>query len=230
MLEIKQYFVSSHARCHKPMVQLIERYRLQNKTVLSVGAAFGHQEYCFHEYGCSLTLCDIDEGHTIEPYLKTLKEGDLTFALGDARDLDAGKFDVVFFSGFTPNELENRHKSKIRRFIGRQAWHDRPFIDVVIGIVDRSLAKGGFLIYQSYGSHVDARRPEYIQAVKKQLQSLDIKLVDVYYYESHPHVHLIVGLRADNVPEFSHEITAFHGRGQQTGKAIRSSYLFMQTL
>lgn len=221
--DIRPYFDRNHALSHEPMTQLIKRYGLQKKTVLSVGASFGYQEYCFYENGCALTLCDMDEGSTIEPRLKTLKAGDLAYALGDVRELDAGKFDAVFFSGFTPNELRNRHQGKLQRFLGKPIWHDAPFHDIVIDAVDKSLAKDGLFIFQSYASDVDASKPEYVSAVKRQLAPLGIGLVDLYYYETRPHVHLIIAARG-KAPELqSGEITAFHGRGEQAG-AVKKSY------
>lgn len=235
--EMKQYFDTNHARCHEPMSQLIRRYNLQNKSVLSVGSASGYQEYCFYENGCSLTLCDIDEHHEIEPYLNTLKSRDdgLTFALGDARYLDSSKkFDIVFFSGFTPNELRNIYSTDIRRkmhnrypfirrFIDKPIWYKKPLMELVIEIVDNTLSpNGGLFIFQSYTSDTNASHPEFVAAVKNQLKSLGVMLLDVYYYENHPHVHLLVGIRSTNVPRFEHEITAFHGRGIQAGSVKKS--------
>lgn len=225
--DFKEYFDKTHALCHEPMSQLVRRYNLQGKSMLSVGTSFGIQEYCLYEHGCSLVLCDIDEGHGIEPYLQKLPaaaENYLTFVLGDARELDLqNKLDAVFFSGFTPNELRNAKiygaSNRVNRKLLR-GWptQEKPFDDTVIAITDRVVKDGGLLIYQSYGSGVDARDRHYVQGIRNQLGEIGMQVAAVYYFDSYPSVHLVMAVRGDALEylkqvEKNPEITMFHGRG-----------------
>src|SRR5689334_12153240 len=48
------------ARCEEPIKQLIARYDLAGKSVLSIGAGEGFEEVWFARAGCPLTLIDIN--------------------------------------------------------------------------------------------------------------------------------------------------------------------------
>lgn len=120
------FFASSHTayssdesreRCREPMRQLIERYDLAGKSVVSVGPSGAHEEYWLHEAGSPLTLVDLDEDDTIAPTLATLPEADgptraLTYVIGDAFEWGASQAepaDALYMSGFTPEEVR-RHE------------------------------------------------------------------------------------------------------------------------
>jgi len=70
--------------------QLLKRYDLDHKKVLSVGPGVGIEEYWLYKQGgCALTFVDRDEHRSIEPYLRALppagsNERALTYFVGDA--------------------------------------------------------------------------------------------------------------------------------------------------
>src|SRR3954469_1841944 len=66
--------------------QLIERYDLRGKKVLSLGAGIAREERWLAELGGNeLTVIDIDEHKGIEPFLQSCKEkGTLKYIIGDA--------------------------------------------------------------------------------------------------------------------------------------------------
>ena len=98
-----------------PIQQLVQKYQVKNKKILSIGPAVGSEEYWFWENGNLLTFIDIDQGSVIEPFLKVLpqKTSDcLTYYIGNAYDYGDNKtcerFNIVYCSSFAPDELRRR--------------------------------------------------------------------------------------------------------------------------
>jgi len=98
-----------------PIQQLVQKYQIKNKKILSIGPAVGSEEYWFWDNGNSLTFIDIDQGNVIEPFLKVLpqKTSDcLTYYIGNAYDYSdnkfQGRFDVCYCSSFAPDELRRK--------------------------------------------------------------------------------------------------------------------------
>lgn len=247
--ELRESFDMFYQRCKEPMRELIEKYGLHSKRVLSVGSSLGYEEYSFYENGCILTFCDIDEHKTIEPYLKKLpdagKKNALTYFVGDAGNLInvlEHRFDICYVSSFTPNELRNRYMKRVyrmpylRRFLdktigrlgmdflyrGLWSWpHDKnALIDLVINIADSALDHEGIFVYQSYASGVDARDSRYVNSIRRQLESIGIYLLIVYYFKNYPNIHLVIGFRGQlqDAVKFMNEVrgrkalSVFHGR------------------
>ena len=245
----KELFEKLKELCREPMNQLIKKYNLHSKKVLSIGPGAAFEEYWFYKNGCQLTLLDIDESKSIEPILKKIEQTEegnfLKYIIDDANNYKKylnEKYDVVYFSSFTPNELTNRairHKyqlSIVRRglnplsrktkinFLQKQwTWphNEKPFIDFVMEIMETVLGTGGLVIHQSYASDIDTRSINYIDRVKEQLDSINIRLLAVYYFIDRPHVKLIIGYK-NNLSEAikfatkiknNPEINSFHGRG-----------------
>src|SRR6185437_877334 len=90
------------------MNELIDRYDIRGKSVLSVGAGTAREERQFALAGNDLLLIDIDEQRSLQPTLQEMPEGvGLEYWIGDATEFEqgVGAHDVVYFSGFTPDEI-----------------------------------------------------------------------------------------------------------------------------
>lgn len=97
--------------------QLMTRYALFSKNILSIGSGDGSvEEIWFLKDGHNtVTLFDLDEGSVIEDRLKGLDTGAieknaiaLRFFIGDfmnEANASIGTYDVVYMSGFTPHEI-----------------------------------------------------------------------------------------------------------------------------
>lgn len=75
------------------MMDLIERYEIRNKTVLSIGGGTVSEEYWFWKNGNNrLVVVDIDENGRISPELARMapREDGLVYYVGDATQLFAG--------------------------------------------------------------------------------------------------------------------------------------------
>lgn len=108
---------AARERCRTPMGELIARYGLAGRSVVSVGASGGHEEYWFHAAGCPLTLVDLDEDGALEPHLARLAEHagdgprDLTYVIEDAiawARTGPEPSHLLYLSSFTPEELRRR--------------------------------------------------------------------------------------------------------------------------
>lgn len=261
--EIRSQWLTNSKLCEEPITQLIMRYGIQSKKVLSVGPSYGHEEYWFYNKGgCPLTFVDIDEGHTIENYLKEISltakdkaENLLTYGIGDVKAFSLGnvpKFDVCYFSSFTPDMLKDREiavripKSLVRKAFSRLSrktddsysggpWPENevPFSELTVKVLLNGLRDdGGLLVYQSYGSYIDARTPGYVPAIRKQLLSVGIFMLDLYYFVGYPTVHLFVGFKGSepNMKDYLKEIekkpelTRIHGRAQIEFRGLAKLY------
>ncbi len=172
-------FVRDKEKVRDTMNQLISRFNISGKRILSVGPGLGYEEYWFFKANCRLVFVDIDEYGSLEPYLKTLKpSGDsgacMEYYIGDARDFYAeyrDSFDVCYFSSFTPDELR---RGRIQNsYVGRFSAHpllryplskipyfersfqhtwprkEYPFMGLVISMAQDLLADGGLFVSQS---------------------------------------------------------------------------------
>jgi hypothetical protein len=103
------------SECQKnkdPINQLMEKYHLKNKNVLSIGGGTALEEYWLYRNGCKLTLVDIEKSR--EGYLARLTQvnpadATLTYFVEDASEYlqrhSRPEFDLIYFSGFAPDEI-----------------------------------------------------------------------------------------------------------------------------
>lgn len=133
--------------CEKEMENLINRYGIHNKDILSIGSGTAHEEYWFCVKGDNrLILFDIDESGTIEPKLKTLSTPSLSantaanqpiqYYIGDFTKFKKGfsnQFDILYLSSFTPDELR---RDTIKTAFGKKVKVD-PWKKVIYDILHR---------------------------------------------------------------------------------------------
>jgi len=238
--------VTSRRLCEKAIKQLIKRYNLKGMDVLSIGPGGGHEEYWFGiKGGNRLTFFDIDEHGEIESELKkmaNLPHVDNTnkvidYYIGDFTKCGLAiskKFDLLYLSGFTPNEVRRAHgpiriirrllKFKIFRAINLFAIMREPFHNSMYKAF--SMAKpNGLIIIQSYYGGIDViSRKSYVEAINRAFAKANIILLDFFCFESEPGVQLIVGFAGGKKQALEFyknivaSITTFHGRAKLEGK------------
>lgn len=256
LVEARDYFFSAEGaltfrerrdKVCDPMNQLIHRYRLRGKSVLSIGCGLAYEEYWFSKNGCSLTLIYIDEKEIIEPRLKELPPGgsgqeSLLYFIGDAGEVcpTLGKFDVCYFSGFTPDEL--RRQDIVSQHVER-ASDDRhpswpkdaqPFCSLVMDVLRANLAVGGLFIHQSYCGGPDLQaNPHFLVLAQEQLRTVGVELIEAYYLADSPGVKLMVGYRGSEVEAVAFarkissrpELTTFHGRADVASHSVVKAFM-----
>jgi hypothetical protein len=209
---------SLHIMHRETMHEIIQRYGIEKQKVLSVGPGDCAQEYWFSETGSSLTLVDIDEGGALEPILRKIAAAPqdasipLTYVIGDARhvaDWLETKFDVIFTSGFTPDEA---YRADLLGAFGKITGADhslapvgvwppdaKPFSPLCVEIIERGLADNGLYIMLSYASGPDVvRARNYLPMLKEQLTGMGLHLLEVHCQASSPGCHLVVAMKSND--------------------------------
>jgi hypothetical protein len=211
----------------QPLVsQIVERFDLAGKTLMSVGPGSAQEEIALLRSGLKRAyLFDIDENKRIEPIIQTIHDpakvdAPIVYTVGDFLDHRPGtgdyeQVDVLYFSGFTPDELrradiQNKHRSKVlsraryklRSWAGlpvlNTAWPSRavPLHDIVLAALDRYLKVGGFFVLQSYCGGVDVvQNPNFIRSWLSMLPRHGLRLVEGYYFATAPSVTLWVAYK-----------------------------------
>lgn len=230
-------FARNVGKVQEAMKLLVDRYNTYSKTVLSVGSGLGHEEYWFYRSGCALTMVDIDEHRSIEPYLEQLpqdsREAALSFYIGDAAEvcpsLPSLRFEVCYFSSFTPDEL--RRERIIAEYLARgpdaryPSWPEQaePFHHLVLAILQSLLAPSGLFLCQSYCGGPDLiANPHFVEQSRRQLRTVGVELVEAYCLEGAPGVKLLVGYKGaeHDAREFARQLAArpplqtFSGRSE----------------
>lgn len=210
-------------RIREAVDQLVRRYGLKNKSILSLGSRFGREEYWLAKLGENrLMLVDIDEQGDLQPILRKAEPGELKYFIGDAAQLPGDEqFDVLFLSSFAPDEF---YRAAILKDHGG-IWPSggRPFCDLTMRFAGR-LPRGGILIIQSFYSGVDCDvSPEFIPSCDAQLHAAGLDLVEQYRFSHWHGINLFVIARGDVGFPLDCEIDIFHGRGAiDSVEAIRT--------
>ncbi len=197
------------------MNQLITRFNLQGKSVISIGTKYGHEEYWLYKVGCTLTLLDNGFNVLLKESVKETKDTDnkdLTYIIGDIHDVVKGKtekYDVIYTSGLPDPVL----------------WDgENGFSDVMFECIEKFLDKGLF-ICQSYHIGLKMVDPTSIEIIKEQCKQRNLFLVSIYcFFPQYSHVSLTIIFKG-NKDEFERyiksiernpQINRFHGRSRST--------------
>jgi hypothetical protein len=209
-------FPPQFPRADACMRELVERYGIVGKSVLSVGAGSGEEEHRLVLAGNDVLMIELDEGGSIRERMEKLPEGrGLSYWIGDAADLAGalGCYDVIYFSSFTPDE-ERRQKIYRDNLAAGRYWSttDEPFHPVVMGYTEK-LKAGGLLLVQSYYGGVDtAYEPHYLGACQLQLHRAGLSLLEVHRFKHSRGVTLYTAVKGPTQQASVRPLSAFHGR------------------
>src|SRR5262249_2757293 len=119
--------------------------------------------------------------------------------------------DVVYFSGFTPDE---QRRASMVHHNGAAFWQpqDKPFHPVVMDYAAK-IKKGGLLLIQSYCGGVDTTpHVNDLETCRLQLERAGFHLVEVHRYAHTRGVMLYAAVRGKG-KQGDEPIAMFHGRG-----------------
>jgi hypothetical protein len=196
--------------------ELIDRYDIRNKRVLALGAGSAFEEHWFAECN-ELTVIDIDEHGSAETALRAAPPGAMRYIVGDALTVDAGEHDVLYASGFTPDEKRRREIiwGKPERERPRRCWPlwRNPFHPGMMRQA-RSLSPGGLMIIQSIGYSLDAKAHRfYILACRLHLALHGMRLLELWRFARLVGVMLYVAQKKGGArPSMKSPLTLFHAR------------------
>jgi hypothetical protein len=127
------------AQAHPVIGQLVSRYELTGKTMMSVGSGSAQEEIAFLANGLQRAyLFDLDEHGSLEPALRQLHDpsnfrASIIYTIGNFLNCPLSPtfepVDLLYFSSFTPDELrraaisrEHRHCNRWRKTPAKKLW------------------------------------------------------------------------------------------------------------
>lgn len=229
---------------------ICERYGVLQKNIVSIGGGNCYEEVALiKEGGNNCYVVDIDEHGDLAGIIDECRADAgnsirLNFIIDDFTTMDLAsmgleKFDVIYVSGFTPDEVrrgEIRDKavkrfSMLKRmlpFIRREfcQWpllYTKPLHESLEVLLKKQLKNEGLFILQSYGFGVDISvSPEFIKHMIKQLENIGLSLVEGYQFKESPAISFWVAIKGDR--EFARKfarkiagkdkISRFHARSE----------------
>lgn len=224
---LSSHYLSMVASCEIPMRQLMEKYGIYNKRVLSIAGGPAFEEYHLAQSN-DVTIVDLDENGRIEKFLRSLPRGDdFTYVIGDAMAYEEEPYDVVYISSFVPDEMYRRKRASRRLFDPRvpaklcsvlgiqyRAW-DRAW-DPFHSSMQKFLSlvkKPGLFIVQSYATGLPGDGPDFIESLNKFFTHYGFVLNRVYVKHITPNWYLIIASNGDYKIMDEPEIMDFNGRG-----------------
>jgi hypothetical protein len=218
---MREYFELYASYLETPIKQLMQKYNIYNKSIISIGAGRGYEEYWFAKEN-KVTLLDnqslplFDNEEPILDYVTSLmppksEDDELRYIIEDAvKYKENEKYDVVYLSNFPPDEYYKKLQANvIRQFIPpvfsslfrkmniftywKRTWV--PFHSSVRYIMSHYLKENGLFILQSYYAEVPGNFPEYTEALKDFFKGNGMHLVRLYYYAFEPYKHLIIAFK-----------------------------------
>lgn len=229
---------------------ICNRYGLFGRNILSIGGGNCYEEIAFIKEGKNnCYVVDIDEHGTLESIINECTSNEdsstgLSFIIDDFITMNLAKlgldrFDVIYASGFTPDEVRRgmiRDKtikvfSLVKRcfpFIKREfcqwpVFYTKPIHHSLEVVVKRRLKDNGLFVLQSYGFGVDISvSPEIVGHMIKQLEDCGISLVEGYYFRESPGVSFWVAIKGNRevAEKFAKELSQrpkldrFHARAE----------------
>jgi hypothetical protein len=160
-------FQRNISNCASSMTQLIERYNIKNKKVLSLACGNGFEEYHFLQHGNSLVMSDADLPYgTIKPWVEKCSvqhDTGVSFNIEDCREApnrysNKAKFDVIYISSLHPDEVyrgriqSNYIKSNLLKSLFTfKTFPKMDFYSEYVTPIFSILKPGGIIIMQHYG-------------------------------------------------------------------------------
>lgn len=182
-------------RCATAIPQMVNRYKLQGRSVLSIGGGAGIQEHHMLLNGvAAVTVVEPDLNGTLTAWFVTAPSGVLRYVVTDPATWTADQpYDTLFVSGYGADETR---RDGLARGPGGAPWPETmdPFGATVIRYA-AALPEGGRFIVQIGSGGVDPTyNPNFMLAVKRQLRAqCNIELKEGYRFQSLPGIQLIMG-------------------------------------
>jgi hypothetical protein len=219
-------YAAEIAAIRPTVAQLVDRYGLAGKSILSIGPGVGLEEMAMLECGAgSMTMFDVDESGTLAGFLPTIArpDGTVTYMLGDftkIADQPLPRCDVLYVSSLTPDE--HHRASTLRRPPSwlcpplRPSWpRNAPTLHPsVVSAMQRYVAPDGIFILQSYAAGIDVSVNHYLEAWSTTLRAVGFELLEAYRFTVSPATTLWVAARDKITFDDRPALTRFHGRSE----------------
>jgi len=235
-----------------PMEQLADWAEVNGSTALcSVGGGWGYEEVVFFNRGADISILDIDEYRVLRPLAEggylDMSDGatpsgsdrSIELRIQDfSRGLPGRKFDVVYVSSLTPNDLRlgdmirfrgltafnallNRSAQLAGMLLGRRwrfypPWKE-PILPSLARFAEDALSPGGRLVIKFYACPPVTRSRLYVPSLKRQLARHGFALVSVIRNEAVHQRHALLAVKLG-----SPEADAMVDRLSKRGDVVRN--------
>jgi hypothetical protein len=193
-------FQKNVSNCASSMTQLIERYNIKNKKVLSLACGNGFEEYHFLQHGNSLVMSDADLPYrTIKPWVEKCSvqhNTGVTFNIEDCKEapnryLNQPEFDVIYISSLHPDEVyrgriqSNYISSNLLNYLFTfQTFPNVDFYSEYVTPIFSVLKPGGIIIMQHYGFTVPiALNTSLIPNCSAQLKEFGLSHIETWAFK-----------------------------------------------
>lgn len=213
-------------RTEQAISQLVRRYGIAGKSILSLASGTATEEFHFLRHGNRLTLVDFDVYKRLEPVLRSAPAGNLHYIIENAATVELTEtFDLFYLSSLDPDEfrrdriVRQRDTGDFKRMLAENdgiwewPWWEEPFHPWVIRFAGY-VKPGGLMIVQSYAGGCDVTDNRYfVGACERQLASIGMSLIELYQRTPSTGVLLYVIAKGDPGPlPLFPPLTSFHGR------------------
>jgi hypothetical protein len=235
-----------------PMEQLADWAEVDaTSAVCSVGGGWGYEEVVFFNRGAHISILDIDEYRVLRPLAEggyfrmndgpadSGSERSIELMIRDfSRGLPTRKFDVIYVSSLTPNDLRLgdmirfRGRTAFNAFLNRSAqlagmllgrrWRffppwEEPILPSLARFAEEVLSPGGRLLIKFYACPPVTRSRWYIPSLKRQLARHGFALVSVIRNDSVHQRHALLAVKLG-----SPEADAMVARLSKRGTVVRN--------
>lgn len=228
------------ALCEMPISQLVARYCLSGRKILSLGSGRAFEEFWMARAGCVLTLVDldVDPAARLEDHLQSLlpsasESDELNYVIGDALEycygVQAGSFDALYVSSMHPDEIRREMIQQAfildRTEAARKSYltwpkGTKPYSEYVTAGWPL-IADGGLAIMQHYRGGVDVvMQPHYFDDMQDQMSEFGLTLLEAWCFRRSPQHLLVIAVKGgqEEVQRWQthlanrQSISTFHGR------------------
>jgi hypothetical protein len=224
----------SVARIKNCMFDLIQRFSVMKMDILSIGGGHCLEEREFELYDNSVTIIDIDETGNLSKILPSMKTSRSRYIISDySQTALKTKFNLVYFSGFTPDEFHRRevlerlsgstHENitKDTNLLNDWPLSISPFHPLVHKSA-KNIKKNGRMIIQSYSNGVDPNQfKTFLNAAQKAFLDMGLIMEEVYSFSESPAVLLYIAKKKNAPKPKGNTLTKFHGRAELSNSCVQ---------
>jgi hypothetical protein len=226
--------------CKEYILNLVTRFEIRQKKILSVGAGRAFEEYWFVKSDNKLIAIDKDAdkdfGVDVEEYLKKLTrklDDSFTYFIGSAGEvideISNDSVDILYASSYAPDEIRREeiqeeyqsHQREIKQ-VSYVSWPEgvNPYDTTLISYA-KKVKRGGLVIFQHYKGGIDLNEnPNYLSLMKKQFNDNNLELLEIYCFRKSPQNSLVIGYKGSKLEAINYaknlkskiKLQKFHGR------------------
>jgi hypothetical protein len=219
------------------MSNVIKRYELSGKNILSLASGAAFEEYWMLRAGNRVTCVDDFSDHRgisrVQAATTAKESSAFRYVKSDfyafVAQSEPEPFDVCYISSFPPDEyareeIQAAYRARLtqdEKFSSYKSWPDGmpPFLQPMMD-ARKLISPGGLLLIQSYRGGVDIKENRhYPGMIEEQMAKNDLALLEIHYFRQSPGIVLIAAAAGLGHQQQWRErldraapITEFHGR------------------